>query len=345
MAMCVRQSPGLPNPTKFHLRGQTAARCRRFTTIVALSLSLLNLAFQRTAEADGLHEDDRAVISAILASHAAVLESASMGSMVVRAVERTRAVTHLLDAEVVWQGDRIRWDYRHEQVRDGKSPIEISGVLLDTPTLIVNFERSHQRAFRAVKRVKKYNHVFRVTPRLGWFSYNFEFPLREIITADESWDYGNRDVSLEQNNDEITMTLSAPNTSGEFRIVFSAAHDGLPVRVRHSNAKGPRYHADYQWEQVDGVWYPAQMRLHSVVSGSFDKPRFELEITEFDPRPSIAADTFSESSLGITPDVELVTYREGQPPYVRRARPPELDDQLRQLGQRLSAAGFAAPED
>jgi uncharacterized protein YheU (UPF0270 family) len=292
-----------------------------------------------------LSPDEQSLLTAILASHEAVAESAKAGEMTVQVIERQKAFIHQVEAEVLWDGPRVRWDYRHHVARpksEESGDTQFEGVMFDTPKLVVNFQRSHKQLFRSVDRIKKYERVFFVTPPLSWFTYSLEFPLREILTADESWDYGDREVSLTQKGDLITMLLNSPQSPGEFRIVFSAAHDGLPISIRHSGRSGPRYHADYEWERAAGVWYPKHLRMFSVKGGDFKAaPYFEMRITRFQPHVSIPSSKFAEQSLEVDETIEITTYRKGAAPIVRKAKRPSAEEQLKELGKSLSTGGFA----
>src|SRR5690606_34619094 len=135
-------------------------------------------------------------------------------------------------------GDHIRYEYRLE-IKLSDKPVSVrEGILIDTPKLLVNFQKSHRKAFRSIDRVKTYDRVFWVTPSRSWFSYNLEFPLREIFTADESWNYGKREVSLERSDNTITLVIDSPATRGEFRTVFSTQDGGMIQSVQHTGNSG-----------------------------------------------------------------------------------------------------------
>jgi hypothetical protein len=85
--------------------------------------------------------------------------------------------------------------------------------------------------------------------------------------------------------------------------------------------------------------------MFSRVSGyDFSEPRFELTISNFVPRLQIQKQVFSEDRLGINPATEVVTYRKGVAPIVRKPKPVPLPEQLKQLGEAISRDGFASPD-
>jgi hypothetical protein len=141
------------------------------------------------------------------------------------------------------------------------------------------------------------------------------------------------------------MLLRDSEGTGKFEATFSTDHDGLIQTVVHTDEKGPRYRAEYQWAKSADVWYPKHLRMFSRVSGyDFSEPRFELTISNFVPRLQIQKQVFSEDRLGINPATELVTYRKGVAPIVRKPKPVPLPEQLKQLGEAISRDGFASPD-
>ena len=298
-----------------------------------------------------LSEGDQQLLKALVAANEAAVDAAASAEMKVESVFRTSSRKYELNADVTWDGDRALFDYQLSvQAAEGASesdpPVdELSGKLLDTPRMLVDFQESVGKAFRSTERYKMASRVFDVLPRASWLSYDLEFPLREVLTADETWDYGNRNVTLKRSGDVVTLTLSSPGTAGELRVEFGADGGGLIRSVRHTGPKGPRYYADYQWAEVDGIWYPKSLRMHSLLGGDFrSRPRLDVKILAFQPRWDIPASIFAESSLKIDDTVEVTTFREGAEPVVRKPKPVAVETRLRELGKTLSEQGFAAGE-
>ena len=310
--------------------------------IVALAMTVV----PSTGFGEQLSVAERALLEAVVASNAGAISEANAGEMDVKSTERYAGNTYVLDAHVIWDGSNILYDYKIQKSSRGSgSAVDRAGMLLDTPKVVVDFHRSSNKAFRAIDRCKTYDGVFLVTPAASWFSYNLEFPLREVLTADETWDYGSRTVSVERTDSTVTMLLRDSEGTGKFEATFSTDHDGLIQTVVHTDEKGPRYRAEYQWAKSADVWYPKHLRMFSRVSGyDFSEPRFELTISNFVPRLQIQKQVFSEDRLGINPATELVTYRKGVATIVRKPKPVPLPEQLKQLGEAISRDGFASPD-
>jgi hypothetical protein len=300
----------------------------------------------RFAFGEPLSGPDRKILESILAANDNVVSGAVAGEMDVRSVERYAGNVYVLDAHVTWDGSRALYEYRLQ--KDSGTPgseFNRTGRLLDTPAVIVDHHQSTKKAFRAIDRCKTYDGVFRVTPAENWLSYNLEFPLREVLTADETWDYGPRVASVKRKGSTVTFSLHTPGKKGGFEATFSTEHDGLIQNVVHTDASGERYRAEYGWAKSADVWYPKSLRMFSRVTGrDFLHPRFDMSISNFVPRSQIPARVFAEDRLGIDEMTEVVTYRKGTAPVVRKAKQVAPSDQLNQLGRTLSDSGFAAEQ-
>ncbi len=312
------------------------------------TLAFLLAVAEASAEGNRLSDEDQQLLIAVIDANEAALAAASTGEMKVETTERASGKVRTLEAHVIWDHDKALFDYRYrltnaQEANQDKSGHEHSGKLLDTPRLLVDFQKSRGKAFRSIDRYKSTHHVYNVLPQASWLSYNFELPLREVLTADESFDYGERNVWLERSRNTISLVLDHPRSPGTFRVDFSTDKGGLIRSVRHSGAGGPRYHADYKWAEADGIWYPQRLRMYSRMGGDFgSSPRFEMKISEFQPLIDVPPATFAESSLGVDETVEVVTYRKGTRPVVRKAKSVSLEKKMRELGESLSGRGFAS---
>ncbi len=116
------------------------------------------------------------------------------------------------------------------------------------------------------------------------------------------WEAGEA-IELEQSGDRIIAKL-IPGDEGYSRLEFSLARGCNVVLWEMCNEDDTVLAVmRQQWEQVDGVWYPAisEHEWHDRVETSL-----RMEISNFDPNPTIPERAFTIAALDLPRGTELV---------------------------------------
>ena len=241
---------------------------------------------------------------------------------------RSKTSIHSAEGEAVWVGEKLRIHYKQSRkTLDGIDQTE--GRYLQLPTKTVHLDTKKNTAFRDYARKGNLQRQFLIRPEKSWFTYDFQFPYRDILTANESFQFGDRVMKAESNSGNTEIVIDNPSSPGEIRFVFGSKVGGLISEVHHTNERGVRYRSLITWAKNENQLYPTLIEHFRRPKGKKLLRVFRLEFTEFsviDPN-DVEQDFFTEEGVGINDTVRYTTFAPGRRPIVRPAKKAVLNEE------------------
>jgi len=311
---------------------------------------LVVLTSQHPASAEKLNERDRTSVQALMATQESYLNSVENVRFEFksqfRALNRDPAleVTKFASGTCVKLGDKFRVDYSRSRSRRGQEESDRSprkGVLVGSPHRLIDYYSDRDIAYISLGGAKDYGREFFVLPERSWFSYNLEFPCREVITADESFDYGSRRATLEKGEQEYVLRLSTG--SGYVAFTFDIQAGRLLSKVRNEKDEtGVRYRSRTVWNTEGPTVFPESIEHFSGRAGREETLVFQLKIDEFEVISSedVPSSHFHDASIGVSDSTTITTHAPGKRPVTRKPKTND-DNSLKALGKRLRGEGFS----
>jgi hypothetical protein len=217
-----------------------------------------------------------------------------------------------------------------------------TGVVLETDREIVDYYSGRDIAFKSVGKSKLYGSELLVAPERSWYMYALEFPYSDILTADGTWNFGDRNVTVQRGTDEVQVTIDHPDHVGEIVFTFDLEFDGYLTRVWHTSSNGMRYKSEITWTRnPQRLVYPKSIRKYRAATGE-DTPFYQVDFESFSriSPGSVASSFFTEAGIGISETTRLTIYRKGRPPIIRGRKNDQPKD-LKSLGESLRGKGFS----
>ncbi len=307
--------------------------------LLLMSISLLG-ASSRSAWGQSLTTDETNWLKALVASQHTVIESLSSGSFRFASRRIKAGIEETADGQVCWDGDRLRYDVK--MCRAGNESCRDESILV-TKSLTVRVNKNRLKVVRSFGTRKALEECLQILP-VDWLRYDFQFSLRDLITADESYQYKNRTAELIKTADEATLKLSTPS-GGYVAFEFDLAADGLVLSVVNRKPDYTSYQADYEWQRVGDHWF---LKKLTQQQGSKDATNmnvmFQLEISDIEINRPIAERFFSEATLGSDNTFSVTTYVNDR---IQGERPGDASlakiAKLKNLGLEAKKQGFSAP--
>lgn len=339
-----------------------------------IGLSLLEVLSSTLAAAIPV-EGDLSLLQLVRDAQATNQSRFQRGALTAKASQRTVSQLSEYDvtATLIWDGAHTFWDHTFDdesQVTwpDGQvaSPAPYHALMLETPAERVEYYTQRADGRGMVLRFPNpplgaYPAILRLRPDQVWFRQHYT-PVpdwRSAFDPEKHADVNTKLVVRRESTDRIVIEIHSTNTPPTMFVV-SLAHGGNVVSTHTDANPDPKLrargiqrvtsHADFEWEQnPSGIWFLRRL-VNTWVDPDHDAPfdwRYELDVTEFDPDPVIAADRFTYDSLHVPEGAIVEVYRprsDGKlmPTRVRsgQEQPGPTQQQLDSLAETVRTVGF-----
>lgn len=305
----------------------------------------------RVAEAQAVTDQEKNILTAMVDTWETTLENASAikSEVTVSVLNHASTKSTKLEGEAYWQDELFRMDYALRRLGavngDKEGNFAYSGTVVRNQLETIDFQRSEKRAFIAKADCRTSPYWFRIHPKELWFTFEYSIPFRTIITENDTFDYGDRNVQVNTTADQWTFELTSDDAPGRFSVIADPNKQSMPSMISLIAQNGIRYKCEYEWEEDSlGQYFPTRLRVFSRAHASqAEHPWMVVEYKQFVRDHTEPETFFSGGSLGIDKSIATTTYREGRPP-VRYQPPVDAEESLREIAEQIKGKGFAAPK-
>lgn len=220
---------------------------------------------------------------------------------------------------------------------------ELHRIAVDSKLCVMVYDFLSDTLFKTIGQRKRLEVGCHVCPQITWFRYGTqpEIRLPDILTADGTFDFGDRTVSAERTGELLTLRISGPE-GAVFELIADSKLGGLPISVKSSLGEVVYRHGVFNWSDPIPFYYPSSIVWFESSPGQVASlPSFRLEYVDMQARPDLSESdsSFREESLPVTSKTNRqITDSRGISRFTKGDRTE--DELLWQLGKRLQGVGF-----
>lgn len=192
-------------------------------------------------------------------------------------------------------------------------------VLILTSKSLLSFNPVAAKLISAIETDHQPEPHLQILPRQCWLTYDFQFPLVEILSANGTWDFSPRKFSIENSRETLTLRIWHPDHDGEITLTFDLSKGGLIRKVTNRKGDQVSYEAEYEWRLHGESYYPSRITMRNPFDlGDAGKTKFQLITDRYRTISNLRDRDLERSSIGPLENVTEIIYRRGREVEVRR---------------------------